>query len=458
MLFRSSSFILMFLVLALAIAFGPLLCGWICPLGSFQEWLGKIGKKISGKKYNHIIPTSVDRVLRYGRYIVLAAVLYFTAIAGTIISSPYDPYLALYSFWTDEAAIGGIIILGIIMLLALITERPWCKYACPLGAVLGFSNRFRIFKIKRKSESCISCGICDKRCPMNIQVSECGVVRDDQCISCYECTSEKACPVADTVVIEPKKPGFAIKSWVAATAAFVIIFGGIGVAKASDLWATNASKQMSRYVQGNSGNFDPSTLRGSLTLGLTADIFGIPLEDLAKAFGVPLEIAADFENKNLETAYDKFLEDDEGEIGNHSLKFFVSLYTGAPVNLTESTYLLQPGVEILKEKANLTEEQLAYLEDHTLYLSESQIAEAIGYDYNSGNISPGSSDNEEVELVKGSTTFGEILDLGVSEEAIERIIGGELPKSFIPIKDYCDKNGLSFGVIKQELNNELTKL
>ncbi|WP_207644717.1 4Fe-4S binding protein [Caloranaerobacter ferrireducens] len=46
---HESSFILMLLVLLLALLFGPVFCGWICPLGSIQEWFGKIGKKYSRK-------------------------------------------------------------------------------------------------------------------------------------------------------------------------------------------------------------------------------------------------------------------------------------------------------------------------------------------------------------------------------------------------------------------------
>ena len=47
---HESSFVLMALVFVLAIILGPVFCGWVCPLGSFQEWLGNIGKKIFKKR------------------------------------------------------------------------------------------------------------------------------------------------------------------------------------------------------------------------------------------------------------------------------------------------------------------------------------------------------------------------------------------------------------------------
>jgi polyferredoxin len=94
-----------------------------------------------------------------------------------------------------------------VLLGSLFVERPFCKYACPYGALLGLTNFFRVFGIKRNKETCIDCKACDKACPMNINVSGAGTVRNHQCISCLECTSEAACPVKDTVELGAGKFG-----------------------------------------------------------------------------------------------------------------------------------------------------------------------------------------------------------------------------------------------------------
>ena len=122
-----------------------------------------------------------------------------TAATGTLIFAEYDPYFTLFNLWSDEVALSGIVILGIVLLTSLFVERPFCKYACPYGAVLGLTNLFRVFGIRRSASTCINCKACDRSCPMNIQVSTAGVVRRHQCISCLECTSEAACPVEKTV-------------------------------------------------------------------------------------------------------------------------------------------------------------------------------------------------------------------------------------------------------------------
>jgi polyferredoxin len=199
---HQSSFILMVLGLISAILFGPAFCGWVCPLGTIQEWVGRIGATIFKRRYNHFIPEKLDHILRYVRYGVLAWVIYMTAVSGQLIFSEIDPYFALFNFWSSEVAVGGLIVLAATLLLSLVMERPWCKYACPYGAVLGITNLFRVFKIKRNAPTCIHCNLCSNRCPMNINVAVAGTVRDHQCISCLECTSDAVCPVADTVVFQ----------------------------------------------------------------------------------------------------------------------------------------------------------------------------------------------------------------------------------------------------------------
>ena len=196
---HESSFVLMWIGFALAVVLGPVFCGWVCPMGSIQEWFGKIGKKLFGRKYNFFIPYKYDKYLRYLRYLVMAWVLYMTAASATLVFAAYDPYYTLFHLWSGEVAISGVAILAAVLILSLFVERPFCKYACPYGALIGVFNLFRIFKIKRNPDTCIDCKACDRECPMNIPVSTSGVVRDHQCITCMKCASEQACPVKETV-------------------------------------------------------------------------------------------------------------------------------------------------------------------------------------------------------------------------------------------------------------------
>jgi hypothetical protein len=49
---HAASFILMIIAFLVTLLFGPAFCGWLCPMGSIQEWFGKLGRKILGRRYN----------------------------------------------------------------------------------------------------------------------------------------------------------------------------------------------------------------------------------------------------------------------------------------------------------------------------------------------------------------------------------------------------------------------
>jgi len=193
----------MAIIFILAILFGPVFCGWVwvCPLGSMQEWIGKLNRNIFKRKFNHFIPDKIDKVLRFVRYGVLIWVVFLIARSGQLLFANVDPYNAMFTFWSGEVAVPTVIILIITLLSSLLIERPWCKYACPYGALLGLSNKIRIFKIRRNTDTCIGCKKCDQKCPMNIQISNQEVITNHQCISYFECTSERSCPVQDTVTM-----------------------------------------------------------------------------------------------------------------------------------------------------------------------------------------------------------------------------------------------------------------
>ena len=206
---HQSSITLMWLVLGLTLLFGPVFCGWICPFGTVEEFIGKIGRKIFKKRYNNFIPSVIDKPLRYLRYVILALVVVNTAISGKLLFSNFDPYYALFNIWSSEVTRLSLLVLGLTLIGSLFVERPWCKYLCPLGALLGIFNFFRIVKLKRNENICINCKVCDRVCPMNINISTSKVVSDHQCISCLLCTDEIACPVSNSLnfsVLERKNP------------------------------------------------------------------------------------------------------------------------------------------------------------------------------------------------------------------------------------------------------------
>ena len=85
-------------VLLLTVIFGPVFCSHICPLGSIQEWLGKLGKRIFKNRYNKLVPQKLHNILKYLRYVVLVLIVWQTYQSGFSGFSGRRPVLRTVSF------------------------------------------------------------------------------------------------------------------------------------------------------------------------------------------------------------------------------------------------------------------------------------------------------------------------------------------------------------------------
>lgn len=186
----SNLFVMGGLLASLIIA-GAFFCGWICPLGSVQEWFGKLGKRVLRSHYNKV-PVLLDKILRSGKYLMLLFVIIQTARTATLLFSNFDPYYNLFNIWTDEIAITGYIAVFLTIGASFFVERPFCRYACPLGAITGLFNSFSLINIRRRASTCIDCELCDIACPVGIDVSKVTVVRSPACNRCLKCVA--VCP------------------------------------------------------------------------------------------------------------------------------------------------------------------------------------------------------------------------------------------------------------------------
>jgi polyferredoxin len=76
-------------------------------------------------------------------------------------------------------------------------NRVWCRFGCPMAAVLGFQQRlFSKFRITTNGGQCISCGNCSTYCEMGIDVRAYAqkgenIVRSS-CVGCGICSA--VCP------------------------------------------------------------------------------------------------------------------------------------------------------------------------------------------------------------------------------------------------------------------------
>jgi hypothetical protein len=242
----------------------------------------------------------------------------------------------------------------------------------------------------------------------------------------------------------------------------VLIFGGIGITMAFNQWQTEGTKEPAKYTSGEfTGVANPADIRGSYSFGDISAAWDISADTLGAAFG--LEEGADaaaFQCKELETIYASMTG--KTKIGTDSVRVFVALYTGLPYALAETTYLPRTAVDILLAEGALDEAQLEYLASHAV--DTKALAPAVPVTDNATAIEPGTpkdgTHTETVEggVVKGKTTFQNLLDWGLSQAQIEDVISGAMPPGGTIVRDYAVAQGLEFASVKTELQALLDEL
>ena len=179
-------------------------CGWICSCGALAETMGD--------KQRHKMPHGPfwNRFNMAGQVILaFAFLLLFIRIAGwiwpnSIAGSAFSLMLegrntagelvnyASYK-WFVDVLLSGIIGVG---LYFKYSGRVWCRFFCPLAALMHIYTRFTRYRIFPEKEKCISCNVCTTVCHQGIDVmnfANKGIpMEDPQCVRCSACVQE--CP------------------------------------------------------------------------------------------------------------------------------------------------------------------------------------------------------------------------------------------------------------------------
>jgi ferredoxin len=257
-------------------------CGWICPFGSVQEWLGLLGRKLFKKKFN---PTGVwDRRLRYLKYVILAAIIGFTWHLGTLVFRPYDPFLAFFHLGkgVDEMP-WAYAALGVVLAGSLWIERFFCKYACPLGAAIGIISKAGLTKIERDPTDCKSCNLCHKKCHAHVDFLSVTTIRDAECNHCMECVID--CPKPNVLSLRGPRWRFSHPGYAAMLV--VGLFALIGASQLAGKWRTQPEAVSFRNAK---GQLEPENIRGWMHLKEIAEGYGVPLDDLYRETGLPRRV------------------------------------------------------------------------------------------------------------------------------------------------------------------------
>ena len=141
------------LPLIFALFFGRVFCAAVCPLGAIQEVVAV--RPVT-------LPRTVDRVLSFVPYIYLGLAILAVGTGSGYLICRYDPFVG---FFRLGASFNMFIAGGILLVVGIFIGRPYCRFLCPYGVLLGWMSRFSKYHASITPRECIQCRLCEDACP-----------------------------------------------------------------------------------------------------------------------------------------------------------------------------------------------------------------------------------------------------------------------------------------------------
>ena len=180
-------------------------CGWICSCGALAETLGDQQRH---KMWHGAVWNKVNMVGQ--AILVLCVLLLLSRIvswvwpytgAGAAFRQFYEGLLYGWNPWGIQLNykwVVDILLAGIIGYGAYFwfSGRVWCRFACPLAALMHLYARFSRFRILADKKKCISCNVCTSVCHQGIDIMNFAnkglPMTDPECVRCSACV--ESCP------------------------------------------------------------------------------------------------------------------------------------------------------------------------------------------------------------------------------------------------------------------------
>lgn len=216
----TSNFFILGGVLLMTLLLRRAFCGYICPLGTLSEWLHAAGRRVGLPQFT--VSPRWDRGLALLKYAGLGVILWLTWRAGELIFRGFDPCYALLSRHGPDITVWAYVVAGLMAGGSLVLQLPFCRWLCPLAAVLNPLSWLGLTRIRRHAEACRDCGQCVKSCPMAIPVDRVGEVRAARCLSCLNCVA--VCPPRERPALTWGPPRWLGRAW--SQAALILILLG----------------------------------------------------------------------------------------------------------------------------------------------------------------------------------------------------------------------------------------
>ncbi len=191
-------------------------CGFVCPLGTLQDWLTLLRRRLGIRfaSYTHGQFAQLTRI----KYVLLALMILIPlGIGGGFLSPDSSPPFCLicparmilpifsgdFSQFTidfsSRTAIFmtalGISVTGLFLVGSFVKKRFFCFF-CPMSALHYLISKAALFKLRKDGSKCTRCGDCYAVCDMEIKEIADDVTRPDimtdDCTLCLKCVA--SCP------------------------------------------------------------------------------------------------------------------------------------------------------------------------------------------------------------------------------------------------------------------------
>jgi polyferredoxin len=234
------------IMLVVGAILGRFMCGWICPVGFLQDIITSVkGRVDSVEKRAHVYWIRLKYVLVAFAFIISGtlglAVYYgvgndyrtslgpladglFIAITpdgtlfGTLPAILGGSWRFLGTAQSSDLTIGNLSSwfghisaltwLNVVVLIGFVyaawrIPRFWCRYVCPVGAIMAVTQKNSLLGMHRDPIKCSECKECETACPMQIPILDLDWKKfnDSECILCMACID--ACPAG---ALSPKFP------------------------------------------------------------------------------------------------------------------------------------------------------------------------------------------------------------------------------------------------------------
>jgi len=215
------------IIVAVTFLFGRVFCNWMCPYGTLHQFIGWLFDNRAGTQR---IEQNRYHPVQFLKYSILIVFLLMSTM-GALQIGLLDPVVMMYramatffapildtalgrlggateglgvdSAWLDALKFSpgvehrifvGSFWIGVIFLFFVVMNlwkpRFFCRFICPLGALLGVIASKSVFRINRIVEKCTDCNLCLLRCEGASDPQ--AQLRQSECFACMNCIDD--CP------------------------------------------------------------------------------------------------------------------------------------------------------------------------------------------------------------------------------------------------------------------------